>query len=196
MTVHSCAREIERPIEPLSGRDLGLVRFQRFLQRLSDAPRLSVDDANTGTLDGRERRNRADLAQSFLWAYRKIEPRRVCTVDHIQVVVAWEAKNETGDPQILHESAEELGPLRRTARISDVSGNQDKIELPANWRVSGVQSWRWISRVDRVQFGHYLFSFATCSENGGADQQARHRGVGRSDRIPFGCSDAARKEPF
>jgi hypothetical protein len=43
-------------------------------------------------------------------------------------VVAWEAKNETGDPRILHESAEELGPLRRTARISDVSGNQDKIE--------------------------------------------------------------------
>jgi hypothetical protein len=78
---------------------------------------------------------------SFL-GHRKIEPRRVCTVDHIQVVVAGQAKNETGDPRILRESAEELGPLRRTARISDVSGNQDKVE--------------WISRVDRVQFGHSL----------------------------------------
>ena len=29
-----------------------------------------------------------------------------------------------------------------------------------------------------------------------ADQQGRHRGTGRSDRIPFGCGDAAGKEHF
>jgi hypothetical protein len=77
-----------------------------------------------------------------LGLHRKIEPRRVCSVDHIQVVVAREGENETGDPRILRESAEELGPLRRTASVSNVSCDQDKIER--------------INRVDRVQFDHCL----------------------------------------
>jgi hypothetical protein len=116
------------------------VRCQCFLQRPSEAPRLSVDDVNAGALDGRERRNRAHLAQSLLGTHWKIEPGRVCSVDHVQVVVAREAENESSDPRILRESVRELGPLRRTASVNYVSGDQDEIER--------------ITRVDRVQFSN------------------------------------------
>jgi hypothetical protein len=85
-------------------------------------------------LRGGHRGDGAHFPQPLSWAGRQFEAGGVRPIDDIDVVIAWQDQEPSGEPGIRFEGVEELGPFRGTAGVRHVAGDEDRIKrvLPVN----------------------------------------------------------------
>ena len=104
------------------------MRRQRLRKRADRARRIRIDHAHAMALNGGDRRQRPHLPQALDRAERQIEPRRVETIDDIEIVIAGKDEHAFGERRMQLHRIEELRPFGCDSGVGHVAGDQDEIQ--------------------------------------------------------------------
>ena len=100
------------------------MRRQRLRKRAIKRARIRIGHTDAMTLDGGDRRQCPHLPQALDRAEGQIEPRRVETIDDIEVMIAGKDEHAFGERRMQLHRIEKLRPFGCDSGVGHVAGDR------------------------------------------------------------------------
>ena len=104
------------------------MRLERFGEAASQAASGLIDQANALAMERVSRRQKPEPPQLSVRTCRKIEPSWIGAIDDIEVVISGQDQDPLGKPRIGRQGVQKFRPLRGTARIRHVAGDENRVD--------------------------------------------------------------------